>query len=188
MHYQQSLINPIKDLIRPFETGSKKYTCCINKCSRFIESRATGLCRPHHRRFKKGKCLLSPLKPFREFENCIIKRCLKANHAKGLCKKHYDCNKRNGDPLLNMLPRDRVCSIPKCLNKHEAKGYCLKHYSKFKKYGDPLFKINEDAGTYLKCSINNCDNKYHAKSFCARHYYLNIYKLKKYYLEINHEC
>jgi hypothetical protein len=188
MHFQSFLIKSINDTIRPFDLGSKRYTCCINKCCRFIESRETGLCRPHNIRFKKGKDLLIPLKPFREFENCIIKGCFKACHAKGLCQKHYGFNRRNGDPLLNKLPRDRVCSINECFNKHEAKGYCSKHYSKFKKYGDPLFKKNEDFYTFLKCSINYCDDKYHAKSYCARHYYLNIYKLKKYYLETNNEC
>lgn len=179
-HFQEYLIVSVIDDIKPFKTGSKRYFCCLKGCIRGIVSRKTGLCNPHHRRYLKGKCLLSPLKPYLEFNNCIILGCYKQNHAKGLCQKHYDCKKRNGDPLINKLPRGRRCMIKDCFNNHMGKSYCSKHYAKFKKYGDPLFKINEEAHKYVNCLIKNCNNKYHAKGYCIKHYYLNIQKIKNY--------
>jgi hypothetical protein len=73
-------------------------------------------------------------------KSCSIENCENKYKAKGFCSKHYQKNKRLGDPLAKK--EKQFCSIENCENKHYAKGFCHKHYEKNKKYGDPLVGKN----------------------------------------------
>jgi hypothetical protein len=99
-------------------------------------------------------------------KSCLIENCENKHYGKGFCKKHYEKNKKYGDPLAKK--EKQFCSIENCENKYHSKGFCQKHYKKNKKYGDPLAKKEKQF-----CSIENCENKYHGKGFCEKHYQKN---------------
>jgi hypothetical protein len=96
-------------------------------------------------------------------ESCSIENCGNKYHGKGFCSKHYQKNKRLGDPLAKK--EKQFCSIENCENKYAGKGFCNKHYYKNKKYGDPLAgKTNSQSKAGSKeyiyenseIDINNC--------------------------------
>src|ERR1700746_1973849 len=63
---------------------------------------------------------------------CSIEGCNRIINSKGLCKFHYD-RQRKGIPLEapfgNPKPA-RFCSVEGCENEHESKGYCKFHYDR----------------------------------------------------------
>jgi hypothetical protein len=95
-------------------------------------------------------------------KSCSIENCENKYKAKGFCSKHYEKNKRLGDPLAKK--EKQSCSIENCENKYFCKGFCQKHYEKNKTYGDPLAGKNSQnkAGTkeYIsensEIDINDC--------------------------------
>jgi calcineurin-like phosphoesterase len=96
-------------------------------------------------------------------KNCLVENCENKYVAKGFCQKHYQKNKRLGDPLAKKEMKS--CSIENCENKYASKGFCKKHYQKNKRLGDPLAgKTNSQnkAGTkeYIsensEIDINDC--------------------------------
>lgn len=72
--------------------------------------------------------------------NCWVSDCISQSRVKGLCKKHYDAMRRNGDPTISL--RNQVhsdtCTIDDCNEKYYAKGYCTSHYYRWLRQGDPL--------------------------------------------------
>jgi hypothetical protein len=97
---------------------------------------------------------------------CLVKNCENKYFCKGFCQKHYEKNKKYGDPLAKK--EKQSCSIENCENKYAGKGFCSKHYQKNKRLGDPLAKKEKQF-----CSIENCENKYAGKGFCNKHYQKN---------------
>jgi hypothetical protein len=66
--------------------------------------------------------------------------------AKGYCGKHYQRNKKTGDPLglrerhrggVKNVKNDGPCAAPGCDSMAYTKGYCRRHYNRLFKYGDP---------------------------------------------------
>jgi hypothetical protein len=98
-----------------------------------------------------------------KMKSCLVENCENKYYSKGFCRKHYEKNKKYGDPLAKK--EKQFCSIENCENKYHGKGFCNKHYEKNKAYGDPLVgKTNSQnkAGTkeYIsensEIDINNC--------------------------------
>jgi len=98
---------------------------------------------------------------------CSVDGCFSKVLCKGFCVKHYQRNKRHGDPLY--YEYKSTCSIDGCNNKHVAFGYCMKHYSRYRNNGDAKISlINKDHDEL--CSVNGCSNKYFSKGLCKKHY------------------
>lgn len=74
---------------------------------------------------------------------CSVEGCGKSAHrndggARGWCSLHYMRWYRNGDPLLNLNPRQvPVCVVEGCGKgtKHSAQGMCGAHYQRWLKRG-----------------------------------------------------
>jgi hypothetical protein len=75
---------------------------------------------------------------------CKIDGCEQKHHAKGLCMKHYDENRRtikrrniekdsNTLVITQASPQKKIkqefCKILGCIQKHHAKGLCMQHYN-----------------------------------------------------------
>jgi hypothetical protein len=71
--------------------------------------------------------------------HCIGAGCGNTAYARGLCRKHYDQERRLGI-LVPIEQPDRVCDLDDCENQHFACGYCQAHYTKWRRWGDPLGK------------------------------------------------
>lgn len=84
---------------------------------------------------------------------CSVNNCKDAYYSKGFCKKHYDKNRRHGDPLFTeVLRKNSPCSIEECDKPHFANNLCSMHNRRLQRHGDPLFinpKCNRD-GNYIK--------------------------------------
>jgi hypothetical protein len=57
-----------------------------------------------------------------------------------LCRKHYERNRKHGDPLYVGRPGRpaRQCVIPDCGEPRVGDGLCRKHYMRRDRHGDPL--------------------------------------------------
>ena len=74
---------------------------------------------------------------------CTVDGCERPMLAKGLCKAHYERNRRNGTlgqgigpPRFMRAPR--FCSVEGCGRRHKTNGFCNLHYLRLLKWGDPL--------------------------------------------------
>jgi hypothetical protein len=81
-------------------------------------------------------------------KSCRVLNCKNEYYSKGLCKKHYDKNRRHGDPLyIEILRKDDPCSIKGCDKPFFANDLCQMHNARLKRHGDPLYinpKCNRD--------------------------------------------
>lgn len=74
---------------------------------------------------------------------CSVEGCERLTLAKGLCKAHYERNRRNGTPGGLIGPARfvrpvRLCSVDGCDRLHKTNGFCALHYQRWCKWGDPL--------------------------------------------------
>ncbi len=61
--------------------------------------------------------------------NCTIHGCLRKYYASGYCQKHYDNNRRRGDPNKDpSYDKDKPCIIEGCKKLRHAIGLCGAHY------------------------------------------------------------
>lgn len=77
---------------------------------------------------------------------CSVDGCERLTLAKGLCKAHYERNRRTGSPgavtirppvVPSRVPR-LGCLIEGCEWPHKSFGYCNLHYQRLYRHGDPL--------------------------------------------------
>lgn len=127
------LINNSNDLLISPIISSKRerHFCCIKNCGRLIETRKTGLCAVHQRRYAKGVDLLLPIREFDKIK-CDADKCYKKYFSKGFCLMHYYRNKRNGSPLIVLRDRNQggKCIIEGCKKFPASKKLCAYHYNK----------------------------------------------------------
>lgn len=72
---------------------------------------------------------------------CRISECHKANYSKGLCRRHYERQKKYGnaeEPDRKPGRPRQTCSMDGCDNNCAANGLCDKHRQRLAKHGDPL--------------------------------------------------
>lgn len=72
---------------------------------------------------------------------CSVADCDSPARTRGLCDRHYQRLRKNGD--VNVVRRenygvDAKCSVPDCPKPPLAKRLCRSHYERNSKYGDPL--------------------------------------------------
>lgn len=100
---------------------------------------------------------------------CKIEGCESSVHGHGMCSKHYQRWKKNGDPLYQrVFEKDKECSVDGCVSRVCAKKMCNRHYKKWKTYGDPLYKKKtaKEAG----CKVKGCKKNVVCKGYCAGHF------------------
>lgn len=94
---------------------------------------------------------------------CRAPGCRRKPHARGLCQKHYDEQRKGQRPGSSRQARpgpraerpaartadgsaagagaaaaadpDKVCSVPGCVAPHHARGYCKSHYGQLRRKG-----------------------------------------------------
>ncbi len=94
---------------------------------------------------------------------CKVSGCRRKAHARGLCQRHYDEQRKSRSrqaiarpaprPPSGRLPRTapqpkpadmaegdesmvgKLCCVPGCANPHHAKGYCKSHYGQLRRRG-----------------------------------------------------
>lgn len=60
--------------------------------------------------------------------NCTISGCYQSYYSRGFCKKHYDANRRHGDPLYKKVNANTLpCTITGCTEKIFVQGLCNNH-------------------------------------------------------------
>lgn len=59
---------------------------------------------------------------------CTIKECNNVQYAKGWCHRHYEKNRRNGDPLYKRPIS--ICTIDGCGDRITGNGLCRLHWNR----------------------------------------------------------
>jgi len=60
---------------------------------------------------------------------CSIVGCAETYYSKGFCKRHYDKNRRRGNPLFEeVFAKDSPCTVEGCSALQRSKGLCGNHY------------------------------------------------------------
>lgn len=73
----------------------------------------------------------------KKHEDCKIKGCTAVGYSRGWCRKHYELNRRTGDPLgIERQPKEKPECAAGCGRPSVAAGFCSAHYSRQWKYGD----------------------------------------------------
>ena len=67
---------------------------------------------------------------------CKIETCELPYYSNEFCKKHYDKNRRHGDPLFEQeIKKLHQCTVENCKRNQVAKGLCNTHYRKVERTG-----------------------------------------------------
>jgi HNH endonuclease len=82
---------------------------------------------------------------------CVIQPCPYSAYIRGMCTRHYDRERRLGDPRAGGRMRAShgsrsICSVEDCQAVVVGLGYCGKHLQRFHKYGDPLVVQSKGSG------------------------------------------
>jgi 5-methylcytosine-specific restriction endonuclease McrA len=122
---------------------------------------------------------------------CRIDGCeRKKPYIKGLCKYHYNIERKTGDPLTPpkrqqyggrkaIAPTN--CGVNLCENLAEWAGLCGKHYRRQRnghaiheepiEIPKPPKKLPVHGPAAIRfCSLKECDNPLEAQNYCSRHY------------------
>lgn len=92
-------------------------------------------------------------------KSCKEVGCNNKIHAKGLCSKHYQRERKR-------ILSGSSCCIENCNNKRSySDGRCTKHHYQIKE-GKP-------------CKVEKCNCTHYAKGMCYTHYNKEVYKNKK---------
>jgi hypothetical protein len=99
---------------------------------------------------------------------CSLKSCSRPVHALGLCRTHYDRQKKGGVPpgpaKAAATPK---CSVPGCSRPDYAQNLCQMHYEARRK-GIPGPRSSSTSSR--NCSVPGCTAAHHAKGYCKSHY------------------
>ncbi len=68
---------------------------------------------------------------------CRVPDCGEPVKSLGYCARHYDRNRRNGDPVVDRRLKRSVCTVDGCERPTAARGWCAAHYQRWRQYGDP---------------------------------------------------
>jgi hypothetical protein len=101
---------------------------------------------------------------------CSFQGCGRPHLAKGLCRGHYEQQRRSGSlkPLPSRRRGDPACDFEGCGNVAVNKGLCQAHANQRKK-GQPLRPLRPFYGTQGPCRFDGCPKPRAAGGFCAGH-------------------
>ncbi len=76
---------------------------------------------------------------------CSIEKCESLYYSKGFCKKHYDSNRRHGDPnFVKEWKKDKPCQFVDCRNPVISNSLCAKHNRKMRRTGTLVYTNHHD--------------------------------------------
>lgn len=79
---------------------------------------------------------------------CSVLNCNEVLYCKCFCKRHYDKNRRHGDPLYERkLKKSQPCLAASCLEPVWAKGLCPMHLMQKRRADSPEYRKREVAST-----------------------------------------
>lgn len=100
-------------------------------------------------------------------KSCSIDGCSGPVVARSWCSAHYQRWRKNGDPTLEMRPRQR-CAVEGC--DRWAHGYrmCHVHYMCWRNHGDPEWT----RPTFEVCTVDGCEMapRWPTAELCEMHY------------------
>lgn len=101
-------------------------------------------------------------------EKCIIDGCVNSRvYSNGLCPKHYQRQKRTGDPLYEKT-KITSCKVEGCGRPYFSNGYCRSHDGQIRKHGKIL--KNKKFKELKDCSVEGCISVSFASGMCQKHY------------------
>lgn len=73
---------------------------------------------------------------------CSIEECERATHSRGMCKLHYERNRKTGSPHKPArMPAVTTCRVDGCEKlRYQAHWYCGSHWMKMYRYGNPEYQ------------------------------------------------
>ena len=101
-------------------------------------------------------------------KGCAVKGCSRPAHALGMCRTHYDRQKKAGRSVVRAksAPAPK-CSVPACSRPSYAQGLCQMHYEARRK---GLGGLRSGGGPSKTCGVPGCTAPHHAKGYCKSHY------------------
>ena len=114
--------------------------CSIERCD--LPKSSLDMCHIHYKRYKRGDRGDRLTRPIRKScgATCSVESCRVVQLAKGLCKRHYECNRKYGDPLFTDIAKKnkpKSCRVLGCSNewklnpstgtRYLINGYCRIH-------------------------------------------------------------
>lgn len=110
---------------------------------------------------------------------CAINECdgdaSRRGTAKGLCSKHYNRQRRTGDPLATRRALTRQapgCRVEGCEQPKHAHQLCGMHLARWRQAGDPGPAEPTTQSPSGPCRVAGCDRNavYGVAQLCQRHY------------------
>lgn len=78
-------------------------------------------------------------------KRCKILNCENLYYSSDLCKKHYDKNRRHGDPLFEQdIKKLKLYTVENCKRNQIAKELCNTHYRKRARTGTLVYERLHD--------------------------------------------
>jgi hypothetical protein len=101
---------------------------------------------------------------------CSFPGCGRPHLAKGLCRGHYEQQRRKGSlrPLPPRRREDPACDFAGCGNVAVNKGLCQAHANQRRK-GQPLRPLRPFYGTKGNCRFEGCSKPRASAGYCAGH-------------------
>lgn len=106
---------------------------------------------------------------------CSDSDCDERHYAKGLCRIHYNRQKRYGRTERVRKEQPTVCSVDKCGGKPKARGLCSTHYMRVRRDGETgtaesLAWRRRSKYRNVTCSLPGCHDVVLARGWCSMHY------------------
>jgi hypothetical protein len=98
---------------------------------------------------------------------CSAKDCSRPAHARGLCRTHYDRQKKGKTGIAAKADATPKCSVPVCQRPAYAQALCQMHYEARRK---GLDSPKGGSSSKKACGLPGCDAPHHAKGYCKKHY------------------
>lgn len=133
-------------------------------------SRHLGLCPAHYAQDITKNPSKHQNRIFRK--GCAVNGCELKHWSKGLCRKHFRRQERNGDPTVVKIAIEHPerCAYPRCNEKYAARGYCRTHYARLLNTGATNLPSHL-SDKFVQCLVSGCSEKTRAKhGHCRLHY------------------
>lgn len=98
---------------------------------------------------------------------CSVDGCTTKARSLGLCRSHYEKQRRHGDPTWTRTKKSpEACTAPDCDRPRVARGLCQLHRDRMRRNGT----LETVRFTKRLCSIEGCAKTAKSRGWCPMHY------------------